>query len=152
MAIFIFRDRNLPINRDMCSSLSTIYGVGLKKAKFVSAKLGFGYPFKSKNLTIYHKALLAGFLNNVLTTDIKAKRIRSVNIKILREINSLKGRKHLYGLPVRGQRIKSNGQSQKRQLGRAKAVSLKNVKPMSDAYWRKKSNWKRRAKPYKRKK
>jgi small subunit ribosomal protein S13 len=134
MSNFIFRDKNLPINRDICSSMSNIYGVGMKKAKFVAAKLGFGYPFKSKNLNSYHKAMLAGFLNNILTTDIKAKRIRAVNIKILKEINTLKGKKHSCGLPVRGQRIKSNGQSQKRLFGRSKNLTLKTIKPMSDAY------------------
>lgn len=128
MKSFSFRDKQLPLKREIRSALSQVYGVGFAKADFICIKLGMAYPFKADNLNTYQIGLLTGFLNNVLIGDVKTKRLEQASIKLAKELNTIKGRKHTCGLPVRGQRIRSNGRSQKRLKGMLKIIDPKLLK------------------------
>lgn len=128
MKTLSFRDKQLPLNRELRSSLSFIYGVGKSKANFVCTKLGFAYPFNSNNLNTYEFGLINGLLNNILIGDVKAKRLKQINIKILKELKTLKGRLHTLGQPVRGQRTRTNARSHKRITGHLKKIDPKRLK------------------------
>ena len=128
MRLFSFRDKQLSTKRELRSSLSEIYGVGFTKANYICIKLGIGYPYSSANLNNYQIGLITGFLNNVLAGDVKTKRLEQASIKLHEELGTVKGRKHTCGLPVRGQRIRSNARSQKRLKGLIAKIDPKLLK------------------------
>jgi ribosomal protein S13 len=80
----------------------------------MTGKLGFGYPFFTYRLNPYYFTILNYILNNQLISKVKAQRSITMNIKMLINLNSYKGKRHKLNLPVRGQRTRTNARTQKR--------------------------------------
>jgi len=112
--MFSFRDFDLPLNRELCSSLQCIKGMGFTKSKIVASKFGFAYPFFIGNLNFYQYCLLSFLLHFFVISESKVQRYINTNIRILIELQSFRGLRHRDFLPVRGQRTRTNAGVRKR--------------------------------------
>jgi small subunit ribosomal protein S13 len=104
---------NIPLNKRIEVGLTTIYGVGSSTSKQVLAKTGIDPDTHVKDLTDDEIAKLRDAIDNDLTVEGDLRRERSQDVKRLTEIGSYRGLRHRRGLPVRGQRTKTNARSRK---------------------------------------
>lgn len=112
--MFLYKQYTLNENKEIRCSLQFIYGIGWYKSLIICSKLGLSYPFLLKYLNTYNKAILIYILDFYTWLEIRLKRIIYHNIKKYYDILSYKGIRHKDGLPVRGQRTRSNARSKKR--------------------------------------
>ena len=102
-------------------ALTYIYGIGLKSARDILAKTGVNPDTRAKDLTEEDIAKLRDEIESyVVEGDLR--RDVALNIKRLVEINCYRGMMHRRGLPVRGQRTKTNARTRK---GPAKTIANK---------------------------
>lgn len=103
---------NISDNKHTVISLTAIYGVGCVQAKNICQKTGIIPECIVKNLT---KSELERIRTEVSKLKVEGdlRRIVSMNIKRLLEIGSYRGVRHKRGLPVRGQRTKTNAMTRK---------------------------------------
>ena len=110
---FLFRDLKIPGNKELRCALQHIWGVGWNKSLFVSSKIGAPYPMCIDNLVSYYYAIIIYFLDNFTISSVRIKRTMKDNILFLQNINSYKGARHSYFLPVHGQRTRTNAGTMK---------------------------------------
>ena len=103
-------------------ALTYIYGIGLKSARDILAKTGVNPDTRAKDLTEDDIAKLRDEIENHYTVEGELRREVQLNIKRLTEINCYRGIRHRKGLPVRGQRTKTNARTRK---GPAKTIANK---------------------------
>ena len=103
-------------------ALTYIYGIGLKSARDILAKTGVDPDTRAKDLTEEDIAKLRDEIENHYTVEGELRREVQLNIKRLTEINCYRGIRHRKGLPVRGQRTKTNARTRK---GPAKTIANK---------------------------
>lgn len=106
--MFLFRDKEFLINKELRCSLQGLWGVGWHKAALISNKLGFSYPFFINNLNFYYFSLLVFILKNYTISEVRSKRLINNNIKKLIELGTYRGLRHKLFLPVYGQRTRTN--------------------------------------------
>lgn len=112
--MYSFRSEDLQENRELRNALLPIWGVGPRKAFFITAKLGLAYPFFINNLNAYYFSLLSFLLHGLVLSSVRLKRIVSLNIKKLIDSGAYRGHRHALLLPVRGQRTRTNANSARR--------------------------------------
>ena len=108
-------ETNLPDNKSIFISLTSIYGIGLSTSVLICKKLGLSFNLKTKDLTkeqTIELLKLVDSLNIPLNNELKKK--KSLSLKKLIDIKSYKGLRRLRGLPVRGQRTHTNAKSARR--------------------------------------
>ena len=107
---------NLSNKKKIYIALTCIYGIGIPTSKKILAQLNINENLKVSDLNETNISALRDLLE---TEEFKLegdlKRIVSLNIKRLIDINSFRGRRHLKGLPVRGQRTRTNNRTSRRQ-------------------------------------
>ena len=103
-------------------ALTYIYGIGLKSSQNILAKTGINPDTRAKDLTEDDIAKLRDEIENHYTVEGELRRQVAMNIKQLVEINCYRGIRHRKGLPVRGQRTKTNARTRK---GPAKTIANK---------------------------
>ena len=107
---------NLSNKKKLYIALTAIYGIGITTSKSILEQLNIDPNIKAPDLSDQD---IAGLRELLETDQFKLegdlKRIISLNIKRLIEINSVRGRKHLKGLPVRGQRTRTNNRTSRCQ-------------------------------------
>ena len=103
-------------------ALTYIYGIGPKSASDILAKTGVDPDKRAKDLTEDDIAKLRDEIENNYTVEGELRREVALNIKRLVEINCYRGIRHRKGLPVRGQRTKTNERTRK---GPAKTIANK---------------------------
>jgi small subunit ribosomal protein S13 len=104
---------NIPLNKRVEIGLTTIYGVGRSTSQKVLEKTNISPDTYVKDLTDDEIARLRDAIDNDLTVEGDLRRERSQEVKRLTEIGSYRGMRHRRGLPVRGQRTKTNARSRK---------------------------------------
>ena len=113
---------NLANKKKIYIALTCIYGIGIPTSLNILKKLDISPDCKVIDLTEGNISSLRDILE---TEDFKLegdlKRILSSNIRRLIDINSFRGRRHLKGLPVRGQRTRTNNRTSRKL---AKFLSL----------------------------
>jgi small subunit ribosomal protein S13 len=118
---------NIPLNKRVEVGLTTIYGIGLSTSQKVLAETGISPDTAVKDLTDDEIARLRDAIDNDLTVEGDLRRERSQDVKRLTEIGSYRGLRHRRGLPVHGQRTKTNARSRKGprrgQIAQKKKVS-----------------------------
>jgi small subunit ribosomal protein S13 len=118
---------NIPLNKRVEVGLTTIYGIGLSTSQKVLAHTGISPDTAVKDLTDDEIAKLRDAIDNDLTVEGDLRRERSQDVKRLTEIGSYRGLRHRRGLPVHGQRTKTNARSRKGprrgQIAQKKKVS-----------------------------
>jgi len=111
--MFLFRDFTLNADKEIRFSLKNIYGIGLYKAQWVTAKLGLSFPYFFNNLNHYNYSILFYLLKNLIISDVRIKRFVELDISNLVNISSYKGIRHNLCLPVNGQRTRTNARTQR---------------------------------------
>jgi small subunit ribosomal protein S13 len=104
---------NIPLNKRVEVGLTYIYGVGPSQAKRILNELGIDPNTYVKDLTEDEIRKLRDVVDNDLTVEGDLRRERSQNVKRLMEIGAYRGLRHRRGLPVDGQRTKTNARTRK---------------------------------------
>ena len=103
---------NIPLNKRVEIGLTYIYGVGRSTANQIVAEAGVDPNTYVKDLTEDEVRKLRERVDDLLVEG-DLRRERSQNVKRLMEIGSYKGLRHRRGLPVNGQRTKTNARARK---------------------------------------
>jgi small subunit ribosomal protein S13 len=104
---------NIPLNKRVEVGLTYIYGVGQSQARLALQKAGVDPNTYVKDLTEDEVRKLRDAIDQDLTVEGDLRRERSQNVKRLMEIGAYRGLRHRRGLPVNGQRTKTNARSRK---------------------------------------
>jgi len=120
---------DLPRDKRVEIGLTYIYGIGLARSQEIIAKTGVNPDTRVKDLTDEDLISLRTFIENNYQIEGDLRRWETMNIKRLIDIGTYRGRRHNQGLPVRGQRTRTNGRTRRgRRLtvaGKKKAPSKK---------------------------
>jgi small subunit ribosomal protein S13 len=114
---------NLPNQKRLEIGLTYIYGIGQPTARKVCAELGLSPDEKIKDLTDDEVTKLREYIDGNLQVEGDLRRERTQSIKRLQEIGAYRGLRHRRGLPVHGQRTKTNARTRKgpkKTVGRGK--------------------------------
>jgi len=111
---------DLPRNKRIDIGLTYIFGLGPTSAGKILDEAGIPANTRSIDLKDDEITKLRAIIDNQYQTEGELKRVYSLNIKRLTEIGSSAGRRHRVGLPVRGQRTRTNARTRK---GKVKVVT-----------------------------
>ena len=119
---------DIPNNKRLEIALTYVYGVGRRTATKVCGELGLDLNMKARDLTEEQVTTLANHLEKNYSVEGALRRQIAAAIGRLRDIGSYRGLRHRRGLPVRGQRTRTNARTRK---GPKKTVAgKKSVKGM----------------------
>ena len=104
---------DIPNQKRVEIALTYIYGIGRKSANDILEKTGIDPDTRAKDLTEEQIAKLRDEIENNYVVEGDLRRDVALNIKRLVEINCYRGVRHRKGLPVRGQRTKTNARTRK---------------------------------------
>lgn len=111
---------DIPINKRVVIALTYVYGIGPDVSKRILKETGVDESTRVKNLTEAEVAAINKYIRDKeLAVEGELKRIVNQNIRRYIDIKSYRGSRHSSGLPVRGQRTKSNSRTRK---GKKKTV------------------------------
>lgn len=113
---------DLPRDKRVEIGLTYIYGIGLTLSKEILEKTGINPDTRVCDLTEDEVAKIRAILDEDYKVEGDLRREEALNIKRLIEINSYRGKRHRAGLPLRGQRTKTNARTRK---GPRKAIAGK---------------------------
>jgi small subunit ribosomal protein S13 len=105
---------NIPNDKTIGIGLTQIEGIGLTRAHLICSELKIP---KNKRFSYVSKEklkLISDFIDNNFIITSKLKREKKLNIKSLINMSSYKGFRHVKGLPVRGQRTKTNSKNSRK--------------------------------------
>lgn len=117
---------DLPKNKRGVIGLTYIYGIGLTTSKQILAAAGVDESKKVKDWNDDEINAIRAYINNELKVEGALRSDMQLSIKRLMDIGCYRGIRHRKGLPVRGQRTKSNARTRK---GRKKTVANKKKAP-----------------------
>lgn len=104
---------DIPNDKQIQYSLTYLFGVGLYSAREVCEKLGIDPTRMASDVNEDEIGRIAALLERDYTVEGPLRRQTAQNISRLREIKSYRGMRHRVGLPVRGQRTKTNSRTRK---------------------------------------
>ncbi len=104
---------DLPNNKRVEIGLTYIFGIGLTTSKKILAETGVDPDVRCKDLTEDDVAKLREYIDHNVSVEGDLRRDIAFDIKRLIEIGSYRGLRHRKGLPVRGQRSKTNARTRK---------------------------------------
>ena len=120
---------DLPRDKRIEIGLTYIYGIGLTRAKDVLKATGVNPDTRVKDLSDADVSLLREEVEENYQIEGDLRRLESMNIKRLMDIGTYRGRRHRLGLPVRGQRTRTNARTRRggrrTVAGKKKAPSKK---------------------------
>jgi small subunit ribosomal protein S13 len=116
---------DLPRDKRLEIALTYIYGIGLTTSQEILKTTGVNPDTRVRDLTEEEVAKLREAIDKGYKVEGDLRREEQLNIKRLIEIGSYRGRRHRQGLPVRGQRTKTNARTRK---GPRKTVGAKRSK------------------------
>ncbi len=104
---------DLPRDKRIEVALTYVYGIGQKTATKILAETGVDPDVRVKDMNEDDVAKLREYIDHNLTVEGDLRRTVALNIKRLTEIGCYRGIRHRKGLPVRGQRTKTNARTRK---------------------------------------
>ena len=116
---------NLPNNKRIEYGLTYLFGIGLKASQDILHKLKISLDTRVKDLTDEEIAAIQKEVSNNYVTEGELRKEITLNIKRLQEIGCYRGLRHKKGLPVRGQRTKTNARTRKGPRRAGCAIALK---------------------------
>jgi small subunit ribosomal protein S13 len=119
---------NLPREKRLEIALTYIYGIGRSIAHDIATAVEISADTKVRDLTDEEITKLRNYIDSNLQVEGDLRRERSQAIKRLQEIGSYRGFRHRRGLPVNGQRTKTNARTRKgpkKTVGRGKKAPQK---------------------------
>jgi small subunit ribosomal protein S13 len=114
---------NLPNQKRLEVGLTYIFGIGQPSARRICAALGLSPDEKVRDLTDEEVTKLRNYIDSELQVEGDLRRERQQAVKRLGEIGAYRGIRHRRGLPVNGQRTKTNARTRKgpkKTVGRGK--------------------------------
>ena len=103
----------IPDDKRIEVALTYIYGIGHSSARKILSMCNLSPDLRTKDLQASDLARLRSTIEAHFTVEGELRKIVRANIKRLREIKSYRGLRHLKGLPVRGQRTRTNARTRK---------------------------------------
>jgi len=119
---------NLPNQKRLEIGLTYIYGIGQSTAHKILAELGLSPDTKVRDLTDEEVTQLRDYIDANVQVEGDLRRERTQAVKRLQEIGAYRGIRHRRGLPVNGQRTKTNARTRKgpkKTVGRGKKAASK---------------------------
>ena len=120
---------DLPRDKRVEIGLTYIYGIGLTRSKEILKATGVNPDTRIKDLSDADVTALRGEVEENYQIEGDLRRLESLNIKRLMDIGTYRGRRHRLGLPVRGQRTRTNARTRRggrrTVAGKKKAPSKK---------------------------
>lgn len=119
---------DLPKGKRIVIGLTYIYGIGVSSSKTILAKLGIDENVKTDSLTDVDINNIRKIIDNEFKVEGELRTDTSMNIKRLMDLGCYRGLRHRRGLPVNGQRTKTNARTRKgprRSAVKKKAVAKK---------------------------
>lgn len=113
---------DLPRDKRAEIALTYVFGIGVSRSKEILSKAGVNPDTRMKDMTEEEAARVNDIVQREYTVEGDLRREVQSNIKRLIEIGTYRGMRHRRGLPVRGQRTRTNARTRK---GRAKTVAGK---------------------------
>ena len=104
---------DIPNNKRVEIALTYIYGIGRKSANDILVATGINPDTRAKDLTEEEVAKLRDVIESSYTVEGDLRREVALNIKRMVEVNCYRGIRHRKGLPVRGQRTRTNARTRK---------------------------------------
>ena len=117
---------DIPKNKRGEVGLTYIYGIGHSTARYILDKAGIGYDKKVNEWNDDEQTAIRNVINNEFKTEGALRSEVQVNIKRLLDIACYRGLRHRKGLPLRGQRTRTNSRTRK---GKRKTVAGKKKAP-----------------------
>ncbi|MSR87767.1 MAG: 30S ribosomal protein S13 [Candidatus Zambryskibacteria bacterium] len=102
----------IPEEKRLEIGLTTLYGVGRSRAQAILKEANVSFGLKGKEATIDQENKIRSVIER-LTLEGDLKREVAGNIKRLKDIKAYRGVRHMRGLPVRGQRTKTNSRTRR---------------------------------------
>ncbi len=119
---------DIPNDKRIVISLQYLFGVGPSNAKKIRTTVGIDHNVRARDLTEDEVARIANEIEANYVVEGQLRRQIAQNIQRLKDINSYRGGRHKKGLPVRGQRTKTNARTRKGP--RRTVATKKSVKAM----------------------
>jgi len=116
---------NLPRNKRLEIGLTYIFGIGLTRAREILKATKVSPDVRVKDLTADQVAAIQRYITDHYKVEGDLRKEITLNIKRLRDIASYRGMRHKKGLPVRGQRTKTNARTRKGPRRPGGAIALK---------------------------
>ena len=113
----------IPADKQVWIALTSVYGIGRTTSKAILAAAKIEPTTRVKDLTEADEQKLNDIISNY-TVEGDLKRLVTNNIKRIKDINSYKGLRHKAGLPVNGQRTRTNARTRK-----GKAIAVGGAQP-----------------------
>lgn len=104
---------DLPRDKRVEIGLTYIYGIGLTRSKEILASTGVNPDTRVKDLSDADVASLREAVEENYQVEGDLRRLEAMNIKRLMDIGTYRGRRHRMGLPVRGQRTRTNARTRR---------------------------------------
>ena len=108
---------DLPRNKRIKYALTAIYGIGIARSEDILEKAGLNDAeekgLRTEDLSDTDISNLRRILEEEYQLEGDLRRLKALNLKRLMEIGSIKGRRHRVGLPVRGQRTRTNARTRR---------------------------------------
>lgn len=104
---------DLPRDKRVEIGLTYIYGIGLSRSQDILEKTGVSPDIRVRDLTDSDVAKLRDSVENDYQVEGDLRRWEGLNIKRLMDIGCYRGRRHRAGLPVRGQRTRTNARTRR---------------------------------------
>ncbi len=120
---------DLPRDKRVEIGLTYLYGIGLSRSQEILTETGVNPDTRVRDLSDEDVAKLRACIENNYQIEGDLRRWEAMNIKRLADIGTYRGRRHRQGLPVRGQRTRTNGRTRRGRrvtvAGKKKAPSKK---------------------------
>jgi len=104
---------DLPRNKRIEVALTYIYGIGRSASQEILAKADIDRDTRSDNLTEEEVGRIRKIIDSDFTVEGDLRRELSMNVKRLMDLGCYRGLRHRRGLPVRGQKTKTNARTRK---------------------------------------
>lgn len=117
---------DLPRDKRIEVALTYVYGIGLSRAQEIIANTGVNPDTRVRELSDEDAIKLRAYVTDNYQIEGDLRRLESMNIKRLADIGTYRGRRHRQGLPVRGQRTRTNARTRR---GRRVTVAGKKKAP-----------------------
>lgn len=104
---------DLPRNKRVEVALTYIYGIGRPRARQICEEAGISDTLRTDSLTDEQLAKMRAIIEGAFKVEGDLRREIGLNIKRLMDLNCFRGTRHRKGLPVRGQRTRSNARVRK---------------------------------------
>ncbi|HEX2977810.1 MAG TPA: 30S ribosomal protein S13 [Candidatus Babeliales bacterium] len=116
---------NLPPKKRIEYGLTYVFGIGLKTSRDILGKLKINLDTRVKDLSNEQVASISKEVSQNYKAEGELRKEIMLNIRRLQEIGSYRGSRHKKGLPVRGQRTRTNARTRKGPRKAGSAIALK---------------------------